>query len=251
MKLNGTTVVRNVPLENDYNRERPVPMSGPIHLQTHGSETRFRNVFIREIDADEANKVLPQISGDEKKYKSIFNGKDFTGWVGNTHDYVVEKGAIHCKDSGGGNIVTEKKYGDFIVQMEFKLSPAGNNGLIVRLPNVGATPTVHAIELQVLDNSDPMYNELKPYQFHGSVYSVSPALRGYLRPVGQWNHQQVEVVGDQIKVVLNGYTILDVKMKEVAPKHPYSQNSVGHFGFTGHSSPVAFRKIQVYEIDRE
>ena len=63
VKLNGKTVVDNVPLENYYDRSKAPPKAGPIHLQTHGSETRFRNIFIREIKADEAREILDDIAG--------------------------------------------------------------------------------------------------------------------------------------------------------------------------------------------
>lgn len=56
--LNDKTVVENVPLENYYDRNSHVPDKGPIHLQTHGSESRFRDLFIREIPPDEAHKLL-------------------------------------------------------------------------------------------------------------------------------------------------------------------------------------------------
>ena len=59
--LNGKTVIRDIPLENYYDRNQAVPSTGPIHLQTHGSETRFRNVFIREIDEEESKRLLAQI----------------------------------------------------------------------------------------------------------------------------------------------------------------------------------------------
>ena len=63
--LNDKTVIKNIPLENFYDRSKPPPKSGPIHLQTHGSETRFRNIFIREIKAEEANELLNAITGDD------------------------------------------------------------------------------------------------------------------------------------------------------------------------------------------
>ena len=78
--LNGKQVVKHAVLENYYDRKQPVPVRGPIQLQTHGNEIRWRNVFIRPIAAAEANKILAS-HGDEG-FHTVFNGKDFTGWDG-------------------------------------------------------------------------------------------------------------------------------------------------------------------------
>ena len=246
--LNGKKIVDNVYLENYYDRDKPVPMTGPIHLQTHGSETRFRDLFVREIPSEEANQLLAEIAGGEDAYHSIFNGKDLSGWTGATDEYEVVDGAIRCKKGSGGNLITEKTYSDFAVRLEFKLPPGGNNGLAIRTPNAEVNPAHQALELQVLDNTAPQYAKLKDYQYHGSAYTVAPALRGYLRPVGQWNYQEVNVVGDHVTVDLNGYRILDVHLKQAKPDHPSASQTVGHFGFCGHDDPVAFRNLRIKPI---
>ncbi len=246
--LNGKTVVDNAPLDNFFNRKQPVPMTGRIHLQTHGDETYFRNLFVREVPAEEANELLAEITGDDKAYTPKFNGKDLKGWTGATGDYEVVDGAIRCKQGRGGNLITEDQYSDFAVRLEFKLPPGGNNGLAIRTPNAQVNPAGAALELQVLDNTHPKYAKLKDYQYHGSAYEIKPALRGYLRPVGQWNYQEVRVVGDHITVDLNGYRILDVKLKQAKPDHPSASQTAGHFGFCGHNDPVAFRAIRIKPI---
>lgn len=250
VKLNGKTVVDNVVLENFYDRKKPVPMAGPIHLQTHGSETRFRNVFVRELSSEESNTLIAEITGDDTQYTSIFNGKDLTGWGGATDNYEVVEGAIRCKKGKGGNLITDKMYSDFAVRLDFKLPPGGNNGLAIRTPNANVDPAHKALELQVLDDTHPKYATLKDYQYHGSAYTVAPALRGYLRPVGEWNYQEVTVVGDHITVELNGYMILDVHLGKAKPDHPSAKQTSGYFGFCGHSDPVAFRNVRIKEITK-
>jgi hypothetical protein len=92
---------------------------------------------------------------------------------------------------------------------------------------------------------------LHDYQYHGSVYGLAPAHRGYLRPVGEWNFQEVVVDGDRVEVHLNGFTILDVDLAAVRKKpadgnkHPGASRTRGHFGFAGHNDPVAFRNIRI------
>ena len=67
VKLNDKPVVNNVVMENYYDRTIPVFQRGPIYLQTHGAETRFRNVFVREIPTEEANRVLAEIGGGDAR----------------------------------------------------------------------------------------------------------------------------------------------------------------------------------------
>lgn len=246
--LNGKKVVDNVVLENFFDRKRPVYPTGRIHLQTHGSETRFRNVFVREIEAEESNKLLNEIAGDNDTFASLFNGKDFAGWTGGTHAYLVKDGELWSNGKHGGNLITEQAYGDFVARFDFVLSPGANNGVIIRTPSAKVNPAGHALELQILDDSAERYAKLKPYQFHGSIYGIQPAVRGYLRPVGQWNTQEVRVVGDHIQVVLNGYPIVDAHLDKVAPNHKGAKRRMGHFGFTSHTSKIGFRNIRIKEI---
>jgi hypothetical protein len=111
------------------------------------------------------------------------------------------------------------------------------------------------MELQILDNEAPVYSKLKEYQYHGSVYGVIPAKRGFLKPVGEWNYQEVIADGDHIKVILNGTTILDGNIREAAKNgtadgkdHPGLFNKKGHIGFLGHGSVVKFKNIRIKEL---
>ena len=250
--LNGKHVVDNVLMQNFWIRDKPLDRSGPIQLQTHGGEIRWRNLFIREIDVEEANQLLG--AAKSPGWKPVFNGKDLTGWQGDVDNYEVVDGAIVCKEGQGGNLLTKDEYADFQVQFEFRLPPGGNNGLAIRFPGEGR-PHLHGMcELQVLDSEHPKYAKLDARQYHGSAYGMVPAHRGFLRPTGQWNHQLVNVRGSKISVELNGFEILDADLSTVTDfmgdyEHPGLKLKKGFFGFAGHNDPVAFRKIQIRELD--
>jgi|JI6StandDraft_1071083.scaffolds.fasta_scaffold78387_1 hypothetical protein len=229
----------------------PVYPKGPIQLQTHGSEIRWRNVFIREIDAEEANRYLA--SRDADGFVELNNGKDLSNWLGAVNNYEIKDGAIVCKQGKGGDLLSKDEYENFILRVEFKLPPAGNNGIALRTPLDGHS-SKDGLELQVIDsdgyNAKHPQAPLKPFQYHGSLYHCVGAKHGFLRPVGQWNYQEIEVRGQTIKVTLNGTKILDVDMDqfdrsqfEVSPKG--LDRKRGHIGFAGHSDPVAFRSFRV------
>jgi hypothetical protein len=250
--LNDKLTVDGQILDNYFDRKIPVLPRGPIELQTHGSEMRFRNIYIREIPNDEANQTLEKLAGPG--FESVFNGKDFTGWGGPIDEYQVQDGAILCKPGKGSVIHTNEEYGDFEVTVEFKLPPAGNNGLAIRYPGTGDTAYVGMCELQILDDTDPQYKNLDPRQYCCSIYGVVPAHRGYLRPLGEWNFEHAIIKGHTIKVELNGTVVIDADVSEVHEfmanhAHPGLMRTKGSFGFAGHNDPVAFRNIKIKKLD--
>ena len=189
----------------------------------------------------------------EAGFVRLFNGTNLNGWTGAVDGYEVKDGAIVCKAGSGGNLFTTGRYRNFVVRLEFKLPPAGNNGLAIRYPGSGDSAYVGMTELQVLDDGDPKYAALDPRQAHGSAYGMVAAKRGALKPVGEWNEQEVTVNGSTIKVVLNGTVILDTDLSTVTTfmadsPHPGKDRTEGHFGFAGHNDPVAFRNIRIREL---
>jgi len=250
--LNSKLVVDHAILENYYDRKMPVPAKGPIQLQTHGGEIRWRNVRLREIGSEEANRILA--ARDEKGFEPVFNGRDLSGWEGPVENYEVKDGAVVCKPGKGGTIFTKDEYSDFVARMEFKLPPGGNNGLAIRYPGKGDTAYVGMCELQVLDdNYDKVKGKIDPRQAHGSAYGMAAAHRGYHHPVGEWNFQEVTVKGSKIKVELNGNVILDTDLANIKEfmansPHPGKDRKSGHFGLAGHSDPVAFRNLRIKKL---
>jgi hypothetical protein len=246
--LNGKQVVDHAIMENYFDRAAPLFAKGVIQLQTHGGEIQWRNLFVREIGAEEANKWLRDRS--QGNFTALFNGKDLGNWKGETDNYEIVDGAIQCKSGHGGVLHTEKEYSDFTARLEFQVPEGGNNGLAIRYPGKGDTAYVGMCELQVLDNTSPKYAKLDPRQYHGSAYGILAAKLGYQRPVGQWNYQEVTVKGSTIRVELNGTVILDGDVSKVTEymansPHPGKDRKSGYFGFAGHNDPVRFRAIDI------
>ncbi len=192
----------------------------------------------------------------EPGFMPLFDGKTLNGWQlvgGHGPGYVVENGILVCPADGGGNLYTVKEYADFALRFEFKMEPAGNNGVGVRAPLQGDAAYA-GMEIQILDDQHPKYKSwIKPEQHHGSVYDVIPARTGFLRPAGQWNEEEITMRGQHIRVTLNGVIILDndlgiVKEPEVLKKHPGLLRTSGHVGFLGHGTRVEFRNIRIRDL---
>ncbi len=83
-----------------------------------------------------------------------------------------------------------------------------------------------------------------------------PAHRGYLRPLGEWNFAEVTAKGTTLVVELNGSRVLDADLSKVTEfkdktPHPGKERKSGHFGFAGHSDPVAFGAIEIRKIEEK
>lgn len=196
------------------------------------------------------------LQAQEAGFVSLFDGQSLTGWVGNKSSYLVKEGmiVIEPKGGGGGNLYTEKEYGNFILRFEFQLTPGANNGLGIHAPLEGDAAYVGK-EFQILDNEAEKYAGLQTYQYHGSLYGVMSAKRGFLRPTGEWNQQEVRINHPYVTVILNGEVILEGNYLEVSQsgtldkkEHPGLTRSRGHIGFLGHGDLVRFRNIKIKEL---
>lgn len=216
----------------------------------------LQEVLAHVEDEETRAKVLAHIERmpqpDAEGFMPLFNGADLAGWTGDTKGYQVRDGVIVCTETSHGNLYTELNFSDFVLRFEFRLAPGANNGLGIRTPLFGHA-AYDGMELQIID--DDAHPDLKPYQYHGSIYGLVPAKRGALRPAGEWNVQEVRAEGPRIQVVLNGETILDADLEEVArnpfpdeKEHPGLLNASGRIAFLGHGSQVEFRNIRIKEL---
>ncbi|GHT27554.1 hypothetical protein AGMMS49574_00210 [Bacteroidia bacterium] len=250
--LNGELVTDNVILENYWDRKQPIFPVEQLELQAHGSKVYYRNIYVKELKRPEPF----TLSAEEKKegYKILFDGTNMFEWTGNTADYTLkEDGTITLMPShgSGGNLYTKDEYANFSFRFDFLLTPAANNGVGIRTPLEGDAAYV-GMEIQILDYEDPVYANITPYQVHGSVYGIIPAKKGFLKPLGEWNTEEILAEGDHIKVTLNGNVIVDGNIREATKngtpdhqEHPGLFNKTGHIGFLGHGSEVKFRNIRI------
>lgn len=192
----------------------------------------------------------------QEGYEILFDGTDISHWTSNTDEYIVEDGCIVMRPAGGhGNLYSKKEYGDFVLRFEFLLTPEANSGLGLRHKMVTTDRGYDGMELQILDNSAPVYANLKPYQYHGSLYGWAPAKRGFLKPAGEWNYQEVIAEGSHITILLNGTTILDTDISELLKDVPQDKipktllYKKGHIAFLGHNTVLQFRNIRVKELE--
>ncbi|MBB1646275.1 DUF1080 domain-containing protein [Sphingobacterium sp. UME9] len=252
--LNGQLVTDNIPLENYWDRNQSIFPTEQIELQAHGSVVYYRDLFIKEFP----RKQISKLSDQEKKegFEVLFDGTNLDKWTENQAYVVNDEGYIWVYPNAkfGGNLYTKEEYADFIYRFDFKLTPGANNGVGIRAPLEGDA-AYEAMEIQVLDDGADVYKDLKQYQYHGSIYGVVPAKKGHLKPVGEWNSEEIVVKGNRIKVTLNGAVIVDADIAEASKngtldgkQHPGLKRTSGHIGFLGHGTEVFFKDIRVKKL---
>ncbi len=234
LEINGSKAWKTSGLQN---------ADGYIGLQSEvdgGGQFEFRNFELTDLD-----------------FKPLFNGKDLSGWQGDTAGYSVEDGALVCRKDGGGNLFTDSQHADFSFRFDFKLTSGGNNGVGIRTPTKG-DPAYVGMEIQILDDSADRYRSIQPWQAHGSIYGVVAAKHGFQRPVGEWNHEEIIARGRQIVVILNGTTIVDANIDEASREktldgkpHPGLARADGHIGFLGHGARIEFRNMRVKDFAKK
>jgi hypothetical protein len=194
----------------------------------------------------------------EEGFVSLFDGKTLDGWTNiekRGPAYFVTNGLIACTADSANDLVTEKSYSDFILRMDFKLTPGANNGVGIRTPLEKEDLTYSGNEIQILDDDDPQYANLEPGQYCGSLYKIFAAKRGAVKKAGKWNHYDITVIGRHFKIVLNDQTIVDgnindVTDPEILRKHPGMLRERGHIALLGHMSYCEFKNIRIKDLSK-
>ena len=229
--------------------DAPGPSDGPV-VVTGTAGVRFGSVR----DADDRATLR-----DEAGFTPVPLEPGLSGWTGDVAGYEAAGGVLTC--AGGGNLYLPGDHSDFALRFEFRLPPGGNNGVGLRCER-GKDAAYFGMESQILDNAAAGFAGLKPYQYHGSIYGVAPALRGYLAPAGEWNREEITAVGDRVTVTLNGKTIVDADVRDLSTAgpdggtadgrpHPGLLNPRGAVGFLGHGAPVAWRNVRMKGLSGE
>jgi opacity protein-like surface antigen len=196
------------------------------------------------------------LAADAKKRqpggKPLFNGKDFTGWQNASggapgKGWTVEEGAM-VLGKEGGDIWTKDRYGDFVLDVEFKTE--GNSGIFIRTDK--PTDNVQTgIEIQVYTPGQASKHSC------GAVYDALAPTKDVVK-ANEWNRAVITAVGSKLSVVLNGEKIVDMDLDQwtAAGKNPDGTPNKfttalkdfkreGHIGLQDHGAKVSYRNLKV------
>jgi hypothetical protein len=218
---------------------------GFIGLQVHGIgrgtgpyEVSWRNIKLWEIGPG--------------GYVTLYNGKDLTGWQTTGNWIPQEDGVLLIKPRPGEKgwqrysayLWSEKKYKDFVLDVEYSYPPGGNSGVFFRVGDL-KEPVANGIEAQVLDNSGKK-GKMTAHDHGGIIRTAAPAKNMSKKP-GEWNRMIVTCQGPHLQVTLNGEQIIDVQLDTSPMKHCPPE---GYIGLQDHGEPnnIRFRNIRVKEL---
>lgn len=218
-----------------------------------------------------------RLSSSEKKdgWILLFNGKDFSGWrqcngTDMPVNWIIEDDAMKVftgegKEPGSGSngdiVYGERKFSNFELSVDWKVSKMANSGIFFNVREVAGQPIYYASpEIQVLDNIDATDNKIDSH-LAGSLYDMLPADPKTVRPAGEWNTIIVTVRDGEVTHIQNGVRVVEYTMwtpewdTMVArskfrdfPGFTEGISKEGYIGLQDHGYPVWFRNIKIREL---
>lgn len=189
-------------------------------------------------------------------WRLLFNGSDLSGWtVADAQEaWRVEDGAIHCTGRGGGYLYSNDQYKNFVLRIDFKMSPNANSGVFVRIWD-RSDPVNTGMEIQILDS----YGKANPDKHDcGALYDIVAPLRNAARPAGEWNSLSICCRDNRLLAFMNGEKIVDVDLNRwtepgknpdgTPNKFKYAYKEMvkpGYIGLQNHGHEVWFRNIKI------
>jgi len=182
-------------------------------------------------------------------FKPMFNGRDLTGWK-TTGNWVVEEGGVVTLKPRPGEsgwqrydayLTTDRKYGDFILDLEFKFGKRGNSGVFLRVADPKSQVN-SGFEVQILDTHGKEH--VGAHDCGGVIGTAAPA-KNMVKPAGEWNRYVIRCVGNELKVELNGEQIIDLDLSQSRLK---DRPAEGYIGFQDEAKQVWYRNVRIKEL---
>lgn len=199
-----------------------------------------------------------ELTEQEKKdgWILLFDGKSAEGWT-NLKPANIEDGTINPFKSGNYVTYAKDRYADFVLALDFKVSPKCNSGIFIRTGNA-KDPVQTGIEIQVLDSA----GKEKPGKHDcGAIYDLVAPTKNPSKPAGEWNHIEITCNKNRIAVALNGEAVAEMDLDQwtEAGKGPDGAKNKftkalkdfpreGLLGFQDHGQPAWFKNVKLKKL---
>ncbi len=182
----------------------------------------------------------------------LFNGRDLSGWVeiGSENAWEVRGEVLHCtgEKTGYAWLSTDRKYGDFVLELDWRIEPEGNAGVFLRAPDREGRTSMKGFEVQARDDAaDETLDDVS-----GAVFRRIPAAGRFAHPPGEWNHFRLTLRGRRLTIELNGHRVSETDMDTVPALEGDPPMSAvpdeGYIGLQNHGTPSDFRNVVIREL---
>jgi hypothetical protein len=196
--------------------------------------------------------ALSSTAAEDDGFVEMFNGKDLSGWQ-TTGNWMIEEGNVLTLKPRPGEsgwkrykdyIATEREYGDFILDLEFKFEAKGNSGVFMRIGDL-ADHVTGGFEVQILDTHGK--ENVGPHDCGGVIATQAPS-KNMVKPAGEWNRYTITLKGSDLKVVLNGEQIIDIDISKTGLKN---RPLKGHISFQDEAKRIWYRNVRIKELGPE
>ena len=235
-----------------------LPSTGYVTFQDHGMAWWMRNVRLKKLDAKASAACADEPKCGDEGFVTIFDGKSFDGWSvfnpeGGTvppDNWVLQEDFVHCTGKGGGTYFRyNQPLADVVLRGEFRVAPRTNSGIVLRSAKTGE-PCFTGFEVQVFDDNGKLPNK----HCCGSVYDIVTPMFNTAKPAGEWNAFEITVDRSLVKVVLNGWKVIDTdfaKLTKPRGKFDFAYSDMpksGYLCFQDHGGVVDYRNMRVKKI---
>lgn len=221
----------------------------------------------KEIDRNISSNTLA-VKEKKNGWKILFDGKSTKGWHGynmkNFPDcWIIEDGSLTMTSKGGGedqDIITNRKYRNFAISIDYKLTKAANSGIIYQISEDPKYkfPYETGPEFQVIDHEN-WPDKLEDWQINGANYAMYPPMFKPYMPLGEWNHLLLVVRGNDVTQILNGEIVVHyVKNSDEWMKlrnsgkwsnfPDWGKFDEGYISLQNHGTKVWYRNIKIKEL---
>jgi Domain of Unknown Function (DUF1080) len=210
------------------------------------------------------------LTAAEKKegYQLLFNGTSKDGWRmyqnKPSNSWVAENGTLHClgnavdKTDKRGNLITNNKYENFDLSIDWKLTPKGNSGILYMVTEEFKEPYLSGPEYQLIDDKN-FPEKLENWQTTGANYAMDPPTSYPAHAIGEWNHTRIVVNKGHVQHWLNGVKVVEYDLwTDTWKKHKaegkwkdaegYGKSKSGHICLQDHGSEIWFKNIKLKKL---
>lgn len=201
-------------------------------------------------------------------YTSLFDGKTLNGWRTYQNkpadSWSVKDGVIYCKGSSSdksdrrADLITNDVYENFDLQVDWKISPQGNSGIMYMVTEQYPTAYLSGPEYQIIDDVN-FPEKLEDWQKTAANYAMHTAPTAHPKPAGQWNHTEIIVNNGHVQHWLNGEKVVeydlwtdDWKKRKAEGKWKdapgYGMSKSGHIALQDHGSEAWFKNIEIKKL---